>query len=214
MANCGSWVKVDVRIVAATNRDLEKAVRAAAFRQDFYYRVNVFPIFLPPLRERPDDVLLLANHFAQKYGQRMGKAIHRLSTPAINTLVAYHWPGNVRELENCIEYAVLLSQEGVIHSHHLPPTLEMPGHENDAPRGTLQVRVDALERDMITDALKRAGGNAAAAARELGLTSRIVRYKIRSLGIGYGAIFGADLPAGDADPDRPAPPRPRGRRAR
>ncbi len=182
-------IRSDVRVLAATNRDLEAAVKEGAFRNDLYYRVNVFPINLPPLRDRGGDVLLLANHFAAEYGQQMGKPIHRISTPAINTLNSYHWPGNVRELENCIEHAVLLSQEGVIHSHNLPPTLEMPGksERRDQQLGSLEARVEALERDMISDALKRSGGNAAAASRELGLTSRQIRYKIKSLGI--------DLPA-------------------
>ncbi|MFI5380663.1 MAG: sigma 54-interacting transcriptional regulator [Tepidisphaerales bacterium] len=183
-------VKVDVRIITATNRDLEKAVQTAAFRRDFYYRINVFPVFMPPLRERRDDILLLANHFAAKYGQRLGKNIHRISTPAINAMIAYHWPGNVRELENCIEHAVLLSEEGVIHSHNLPPTLEIPNRKDAAAHGTLEIRVEALERDMITDALKRSGGSAAAAARELGITARIMRYKIRKLGIDYETLFG------------------------
>ena len=182
-------VKIDVRIIAATNRDLEQAVRSGTFRQDFYYRINVFPIFMPPLRERRDDILLLANHFAAKYGERLGKKIRRVSTPAINAMMAYHWPGNVRELENCIEHAVLLSEEGVIHSHNLPPTLEIPNRDDRETHGPLQSRVDALERDLITDALKRSNGSAAAAARELGVTSRIVRYKIQKLGIDYDTLF-------------------------
>ena len=117
----------NVRVIAATNRDLEDAVAKNEFRNDLYYRINVFPITLPPLRERRDDVLLLANHFAVKYGQQMGKDVRRISTPAIDMMMAYHWPGNVRELENCVEHAVLLADDGVIHGHHLPPTLEMPG---------------------------------------------------------------------------------------
>jgi len=118
--------KGDVRILAATNRDLEQAVQAGTFRQDLYYRINVFPILLPPLRERRDDILPLANFFVDKYARRMGKQVRRISTPAINLMMAYHWPGNVRELENCIEHGVLLSQDGVISGHHLPPTLQMP----------------------------------------------------------------------------------------
>ena len=119
-------VKADVRIIAATNRDLEAAVEAETFRQDLYYRINVVPIFLPPLRDRKDDILLLADHFVEKYSEQMGKIVRRISTPAINMMFAYHWPGNVRELENCIEHAVLLTTDGVIHGHNLPPTLQMP----------------------------------------------------------------------------------------
>ena len=173
----------NVRVIAATNRDLEKAVADGDFRHDLYYRVNVFPITLPPLRERHDDILLLANHFVDKYGKQMGKEIRRISTPAIDMMMAYHWPGNVRELENCIEHAVLLADGDVIHGHHLPPTLEMPGDAPNDNSGTLEACVNAVERDMISDALKRTAGNAAAAARQLGITPRMIRYKMKNLGI-------------------------------
>ena len=181
--------RADVRIVAATNRDLEEAVRNGDFRQDLYYRINVFPIHLPSLHERRNDILQLANYFAAKFGEQMGRRIQRISTPAINAMIAYHWPGNVRELENCIEHAVLLAEEGVIHSHNLPPTLKMPDAEPSDTPGSLKARVTALERDMITDALKRNSGNAAAAARELGITARMVRYKIKNLHIDCATLF-------------------------
>jgi Nif-specific regulatory protein len=173
----------NVRVIAATNRDLEKAVADRSFRHDLYYRINVFPITLPPLRERRDDILLLANHFVAKYAHEMNKAIRRISTPAIDMMMAYHWPGNVRELENCIEHAVLLTDADVIHGQHLPPTLEMPGSAPSPQPGSLEARVQTLERDMITDALKRAGGNAVAAAHQLGSTPRMIRYKMKNLGI-------------------------------
>ncbi len=173
----------NVRVVAATNRDLEKAVADGTFRHDLYYRVNVFPVTLPPLRERRDDILLLANHFAAKYAQQMGKDIRRISTPAIDMMMAYHWPGNVRELENCIEHAVLMADGDVVHGHHLPPTLEMPSNEPSVAPGSLESCVKAVERDMISDALKRTGGNAAAAARQLGISPRMIRYKMANLGI-------------------------------
>ncbi len=133
--------KADVRIIAATNQDLEARVEAGSFRQDLYYRINVFPIFLPPLRERRDDILLLADHFVSKYAAKMKKEVRRISTPAINMMFAYHWPGNVRELENCIEYGVLLASDGVIHSHNLPPTLQMPDLCETASVGSLKARV-------------------------------------------------------------------------
>jgi Nif-specific regulatory protein len=182
-------MKANVRIIAATNRNLEAAVEAALFRQDLYYRINVFPIFLPPLRDRKDDILLLADHFVQKYAKKMGRDVRRISTPAINMMLAYHWPGNVRELENCIEYGVLLSSDGVIHGHSLPPTLQMPEAGVTARHGTLRVRVDLLERDMIMDALKCTHGNVSAAARQLGITPRMVRYKIKRLKIDYQQFF-------------------------
>jgi Nif-specific regulatory protein len=176
-------IRADVRVIAATCRDLEAAVEAGRFRQDLYYRINVFPISLPPLRQRKDDILLLADHFAAKYAQKMGKKVRRISTPAINMLLAYHWPGNVRELENCIECAVLLSRDGVIHGHNLPPTLQMPEANAARGQGALRTRVAILEKDMLVDALKACGGSVALSARHLGITPRMVRYKIRKLGI-------------------------------
>ena len=176
-------LKANVRILTATNRDLEEAAASGQFRQDLYYRINVFPIILPPLRERKDDILLLADHFVERYAQRMDKDVRRISTPAINMMFAYHWPGNVRELENCIERAVLLSTDGVIHGHHLPPTLQTSDASDTVGEGTLQDRVDLFERDVIVDALKRCSGNMAEAARDLGATARVLRYKVHHLGI-------------------------------
>ena len=173
----------DVRIIAATNRNLEEAVEQGTFRQDLYYRINVVPIFLPPLRERRDDILLLADGFVAKYSKRMGKKVSRISTPAINMMFAYHWPGNVRELENCIEHAVLLSTDGVIHGHNLPPTLQMPEASSSPDAGSMPARVALLEKDMIVDALKATRGNTAAASRQLGVTARMLRYKVKKLGI-------------------------------
>ena len=175
--------KANVRILCATSRDLEKAVEAGTFRQDLYYRINVFPIFLPPLRERKDDILLLADCFVEKYARKMGKDVRRISTPAINMMVMYHWPGNVRELENCIERAVLLTSDAVIHGYHLPPTLQTSEASDTVGVGTLEERVAVFERDIIVDALKRTNGNMALAARDLGTTPRILRYKIAGLGL-------------------------------
>ncbi len=173
-------VQADVRIIAATNRNLEEAVADGSFRHDLYYRINVFPVQIPALRARSSDILLLADHFAVKFAAKMGKSIDRISSPAIDALMAYHWPGNVRELENAIEHAVLLATDDVIFEHNLPATLQLPRATN-LPQATLAQRVSALERDLIQDALKRTGGNVAAAARELGLTARVTRYKIQSL---------------------------------
>jgi Nif-specific regulatory protein len=176
-------LKADVRIIAATNQDLEARMSEGLFRQDLYYRINVFPISLPPLRERRDDILLLADHFIAKYAKKMGKPMRRISTPAINMMFAYHWPGNVRELENCIEYGVLLASDGVIHGQNLPPTLQLPGAGEAVQQGLLRARVDLLERDMITDALKSCQGSVSLAAQQLGITPRMVRYKTKKLGI-------------------------------
>ncbi len=176
-------IKTNARIVAATNRDLEKCVDQGSFRQDLYYRINVFPIFLPPLRERKDDILLLADFFVERYSGKMGKDVRRISTPAINMMMSYHWPGNVRELENCIERAVLLSSDKVIHGHHLPPTLQTSDASGTIGTGTFNDRINLFERDLIIDALKRCNGNLAAAARDLGTTPRIIRYKVKELDI-------------------------------
>jgi Nif-specific regulatory protein len=175
--------KVNIRILCATNRDLEKAVEANTFRQDLYYRINVFPIFLPLLRDRKDDILLLADFFVERYASKMGKDVRRISTPAINMMTSYHWPGNVRELENCIERAVLLSTDGVIHGHHLPPSLQTADATDTAGKGSYQERVEMFERDIIVDTLKQTNGNMAAAARDLQTTSRILRYKVNQLNI-------------------------------
>lgn len=187
-------IRADVRVIAATNRDLEAGVQDGSFRQDLYYRINVFPVFIPPLRERPSDILLLADHFVAKYTTKLGKQIKRISTPAINMMLAYHWPGNVRELENCIEYSILLSTDGVIHGHHLPPTLQMPDAADADRAGSLTMRVELLERDLIVDALKTTAGNIAAAARQLGITPRMARYKIKKLGIDCEKFFPRPTP--------------------
>ena len=178
-------IKTNTRIIVATNRDLETAVKESKFRQDLYYRINVFPIFLPPLRDRKDDILQLADHFVEHYSKKMNKEVRRISTPAINMMAAYHWPGNVRELENCIERAVLLSNDGVIHGHNLPPTLQTSDASDTVGTGSFKERVSLFERDLIVDGLKRNNGNLAAAARDIGTTARIIRYKINELEIDY-----------------------------
>ncbi len=182
--------RADVRVVAATNRDLEAACSEGLFRSDMYYRINVFPICLPVLRDRKDDILLLANHFVESYARAMGKEVHRISTTAITMLTAYHWPGNVRELANCMEYAVLVCTGDAIQGSHLPPTLQLPEPAEGGPTpGTLKQRVSLLEKDMITDALKRTNGKVSAAAEQLGITPRMVRYKIKNLKIPYPKYF-------------------------
>ena len=176
-------IRVDVRIIAATNKDLEKAIGEGTFREDLYYRLNVFPIFMPPLRERKTDVLLLADHFVEKYSRKHGKDVRRISTPAIDTLVQYHWPGNVRELENCMERAVLLSNDHVIHSTHLPPTLQTGVESGTLPSLSFEDAMRHFERELLIDALKNSRGNMAEAARILKTTERIISYSVQKLGI-------------------------------
>ena len=178
-------IKADVRIMAATNKNLEQAVEEETFRGDLYYRLNVFPIYMPPLRERKTDILLLADYFLEKYAKENHKDIRRFSTPAIDTLIQYHWPGNVRELENCIERAVLLCDEGVIHSYHLPPTLQTAEESDTLPGRSLEDAQANLEREMIIDALKTTRGNMAKGAQILRTTERKFAYKVKKHGIDY-----------------------------
>ena len=172
-------ISVDVRLVAATNRDLDAAMANGTFREDLYYRLNVFTIFIPPLRDRRPDVPLLADHFVEKYASRHRKDVRRISTPAIDMLMSYHWPGNVRELENAIERAVLVCDSGVHHAHHLPPTLQTAEVSGTLPRQSLADAMSAFEKDLLLDALKISRGNRAKAARLLQTTERIFGYRMK-----------------------------------
>jgi Nif-specific regulatory protein len=172
-------IKVNVRLITATNVDLEQAVSDGRFRSDLYYRLNVFSIYLPPLRERKTDILLLADHFLEKYGRQNGKRIKRISTPAIDMLMTYHWPGNVRELENVVERATLVCEGNVIHGYHLPPTLQTAEGSGTVTKMSLDQAVNAFEKDLIQDALKTTRGNRARAARLLDTTERILGYKVK-----------------------------------
>ena len=177
-------INVNVRIIAATNRNLEQDILSDRFRADLFYRLNVFPIYLPPLRERGSDVILLADHFLLKYSSEMGKKVKRISTAAIEVFLSHKWPGNVRELENCIERAVLLSKTDTIDCAHLPPSLQLREKELERKeRSKLSSVVEAQERSLIIDALQEAGGNQTKAAKVLGTTKRIIQYKISKMGI-------------------------------
>jgi Nif-specific regulatory protein len=180
-------VPVNVRVLAATSRNLEKEIVEENFREDLYYRLNVFPIILPPLRERRSDIMLLADHFLQKYSEMYGKSIKRISTSAINMMMAYHWPGNVRELENCMERAVLTASDEVIHGYNLPPSLQTSDETQTSifPKdgADLKTMVESYEKEIITDTLKKHRGNAAASARYLNTTQRIINYRIQKLGV-------------------------------
>ncbi|MBM4103745.1 MAG: GAF domain-containing protein [Planctomycetes bacterium] len=176
-------IKCNVRIIVATNKNLEEGIQNKVFREDLYYRINVFPIFIPPLRDRKDDIMLLADYFVGQYAGENGKPITRISTPAIEMLTSYHWPGNVRELENCIERAVLVCDGDVIRSDHMPPSLQMVQKTQSTDGLTLAERVATLEKEMIVDALKKTGGCQRRAAKELGVTERIFGYKIQKYNI-------------------------------
>jgi Nif-specific regulatory protein len=176
-------VKVNVRLVAATNRNLLEMASQGTFREDLYYRLNVFPIYVPPLRKRKADIALLADYFLEKYSKEAGREIRRLSSAVIDMLMTYHWPGNVRELENVIERAVLVAERDVVHPHHLPPSLQTAEATGSMIKGDLKSMVEAYERDLILDALKSTRGNMAGAARVLGATQRIIGYKVQSYDI-------------------------------
>jgi Nif-specific regulatory protein len=177
---------IDVRVVAATNADLERMIQDGRFREDLYYRLNVFPIYLPALRDRKADITLLTDHFLERYAKEHNRDVKRVSTPAIELMTAYHWPGNVRELENCIARAVLLSTDGVIREHHLPPTLQTGKSSGTTKSGSLHDVMMAYEREILLEAMKNAGGNQSQAARALGTTPRILGYRLRRHGLHGG----------------------------
>ncbi len=191
--------QVNVRVLAATSRDLEQAMQDSRFREDLYYRLNVFPIHIPPLRERRSDIMLLADHFLQKYARVYNRDIKRISTTAINMMSIYHWPGNVRELENCIERAVLTTTDGVIHGYTLPPSLQTSDqtHTQLIPESgaSLKTLVESYEKEILVDALKKHRGNAAAAARNLQTTQRIMNYRIHQLGVNPKLFRVGSLPS-------------------
>jgi len=177
-------VTTNARIIAATNRRLEECAAAGSFRTDLYYRLSVFPIYIPPLRDRGNDIILLADHFVIKYAKEMNKPVKRIATPVIEAFLAHNWPGNVRELENCIERAVLLTEGDTIEIVHLPPSLQTRNRdEGERDGGRFSVVIESQERAMIVEALKEAHGNQSQAARNLGVTKRIIQYKIQKLGI-------------------------------
>jgi len=179
-------LKANVRIVAATNKNLEQAIASGDFREDLYYRLNVFTIFVPPLRERKADLPLLVDHFLEKLSRDHHKTIRRVSTPAIDALMSYHWPGNVRELENVLERALLVCDGEALHAHHLPPTLQTAETSGEVVQLSLKDAVERYERDLIRDALKTSRGNRAKAARLLHTTERILYRRVKTLDIDVG----------------------------
>jgi DNA-binding NtrC family response regulator len=187
-------VKVDVRVIAATNRDLEAGVREQRFRGDLFYRLNVVALFVPPLRERREDILPLLDHFLKKYAAENAKTIRGITRPARDALLTYEYPGNIRELENVVERAVVLARGDLIDLDDLPVVLqEAAPIVTPAPPGTLPGELEALERRMIEDALARAAGVQTRAAELLGIGERALRYRLRKLGLKEGgATRGGD----------------------
>jgi Nif-specific regulatory protein len=172
-------ITVDVRLICATHRPLEELLDEGRFREDLYYRINVFPIFIPTLSERREDILPLAEHFLQVFCKEYNKNIRRISSPAIDLLASYHWPGNVRELRNCLERAVLICDEEVIRSYHMPPTLQTAESSATDTQLSFGEAVAKYEHELLVDALKKAKGNMLQAARDLRVSYRIVNYKVK-----------------------------------
>ena len=179
-------LRSDVRFVAATSRNLEDLMARKLFREDLYYRLSVFPISLPRLADRGDDVILLAQSFLARLRAKYGKEVTSFSVPALNALKAYSWPGNVRELENCIERAVLTAKDNCVHSYNLPEAMQSDEFAEDpfgsTPARSLDEQIAAFEKRLLEDALARNGGSHSAAARELGLSPRMMSYRLARSG--------------------------------
>ncbi len=180
--------QVDVRIVAATNRNLEKEVAAGRFRQDLYYRLQVFPVRIPALRERRDDIPLLANHFLKRYSHELGKQIAGFSQQTMELLMSYEWPGNVRELENEVQRLVIQSDPGAyVMAEHLSPRIRNIEGLLDRikpPRGTLKDQMEHIEKWLLIEALREHNGNKSATAKTLGITREGLHKKLKGYGIG------------------------------
>ncbi|MBP1640578.1 MAG: Nif-specific regulatory protein [Bacteroidetes bacterium] len=170
---------VNVRVITATNRNLEEMIKNNTFREDFYYRINVFPIYVPALRERRADLPILVDHFIEKLNRINGTAVKRITSGALDLLMMYHWPGNIRELENVIERAMVLSSDNVIRSYNLPPTLQTATSSGTSSKGTLNNVLEKVEKQMILDTLIATRGNSAKAAQTLGITERIMGLRIQ-----------------------------------
>jgi transcriptional regulator with GAF, ATPase, and Fis domain len=175
---------VDVRIIAATNRDLEKEVRAGRFREDLFYRLNVFPITLPPLRERREDLPLLAAHFLKRYSEKHHKEIKVLAPEVMHSFQYYGWPGNIRELENVLERGVILCQTDTLTLKELPPALQefvfRPGAQEEAASAWPD-----LERELISRTLQKVAGDRGQARDILGISQEELDLKIRTYGLDY-----------------------------
>ncbi|EOR94271.1 Nitrogenase (molybdenum-iron)-specific transcriptional regulator NifA [Arcticibacter svalbardensis MN12-7] len=176
-------IKTDVRIIAATNRNLEELIKQNLFREDLYYRINVFPMHIPSLRERKTDITTLADHFIEKFNNMNNASVKRISSDAIDLLMIYSWPGNIRELENCIERACILSVSGVINSENLPPTLQTAESSHTERKGPLLNVLDGVEKQMIIDTLTSTRGNIVKAAEIMGITERIIGLRIKKYSI-------------------------------
>jgi DNA-binding NtrC family response regulator len=205
-------VKLDVRLITATHCDLERLIGEGKFREDLYYRLNVFPITLPPLRERPGDIALLVEHFVGKFSRSMGKVVRGADAAAIALLAAYPWPGNVRELENVVERAMILATSDVLAPADLDfgrrqsvplasvATQTWPGGSSPIDGGrSLYKRLSEQERGEIVAAVEHAAGNIAHAARSLGINRSTLYYRMRKHGLEH-LLPTRDEPVGAPQP--------------
>jgi transcriptional regulator with PAS, ATPase and Fis domain len=180
-------LKVDIRMIAATNRDLRAALEEGTFREDLYYRLNVVPIDIPPLREHKEDIPDLVNHFLARFAADSEKDIEGITPAALNALMEYHWPGNVRQLENSVERAVALSAGRMIDEKdiHLDTRQSKSGASSASANQFLPegMTLEQWEDNMIREALRRANGNKSQAARLLGLSRNALRYRLGKLGV-------------------------------
>jgi len=173
--------KADVRLISATNQDLGSRIKEGAFREDLFYRLNVVPLKIPPLRERREDITPLVDHFVRRFAKENRKPIEGVSREAMDQLVKYDYPGNIRELENILERAVVIARGATLTAAELPFGGRLPDEEEEtgAGEGSLRQALETLERRMVADAMKAAGGNQSRAAEMLGLSERMLRYKLK-----------------------------------
>jgi Nif-specific regulatory protein len=181
-------IKTDVRVIAATRRNLEEEIAAGRFRQDLYYRLNLFPIIMPSLRDRRDDIPALAEFFLERTARRMSKSIRGFTAAAMDLLAGYQWPGNVRELENVVESAVVVAERGRIDYYHLSPALQATLPRRGA-EGLFRA-VETYEHELILEALRSARGNRNQAAKLLKVSERVLSYKIKKYGIDCASLRG------------------------
>ncbi|MDR1656726.1 MAG: sigma 54-interacting transcriptional regulator [Deltaproteobacteria bacterium] len=178
-------INLNIRVIAATNRDLRTMVDEGTFREDLFYRLDIFPIMIPPLRERDSDIVSLAEHFLLHYAKEAEKSISNISVSAMNHLLAYCWPGNVRELENVIHRAVILADDSILHAHDLPLHIRQPETGGTTAQTSLDDRLASIEYDMLVETLRRSQGNTTEAAKSLGLTRRTIGLRMKRFGLTY-----------------------------
>jgi DNA-binding NtrC family response regulator len=176
-------IKVDVRIICATNLDLAEAVRNGTFREDLFYRINVVPLRLPPLRERGDDVRLLAEHYLEKFSKEIGKDLRGFTEDALNQMRRYSWPGNVRELRNLVERAVILSRGQSVEHIDIPAPGERTNHDEIMSSLTMKEIVEEAERKYLVEILKSNNGNINDTAKSAGVNARTIHRKMRDFSL-------------------------------